>query len=364
MTDRILLLTSHSIAEYDDLRMFVDLGYDVFSIGAYSDPAHPTDDKRPALPDAPAHPDLVALCERQRERHAGERTDHVIDWAKGDLADELLDWAEVIIVHHFPIPWIVEQWPRLRGRRVIWRTCGQSTPDLERVMAPLHDEGLQVVRYAESERALATVGPWAGSDALIHFGKYPDDYPHWIGDEAIVGNVTQDMVGRGEACGLSYYLAATEGLPARPAGPRSERLPGGIGALPYPALLDYLTHIGVYLYTGTVPAPYTLGLLEAMLVGVPIVTMPAHLWCPALPDLWGGHWMGRCPSGPLTAREYLAEWLAEGERSLLSIYSDGIRASAASSFGVRSVGPQWRFFLDTGRAATLTEQMAFGTVAA
>ena len=40
----VLLLTSHSIAEYDDLRMLTDLGYNVFSIGAYTDPRNPTDD--------------------------------------------------------------------------------------------------------------------------------------------------------------------------------------------------------------------------------------------------------------------------------------------------------------------------------
>ena len=49
----LLLLLAHSIAEYDDVRMFSDLGYDVFSIGAYTNPANPGDNLRPALPGAP-----------------------------------------------------------------------------------------------------------------------------------------------------------------------------------------------------------------------------------------------------------------------------------------------------------------------
>jgi hypothetical protein len=110
----VLLLTSHSIAEYDDLRMLSDLGYDVFSIGAYTNPGQPGDDKRPALPDAPYHADFEALCWEQRARHDGDDPGFVIDWAKGDLHPAIVDWADAIIVHHFPEAWIAGQWPHPR----------------------------------------------------------------------------------------------------------------------------------------------------------------------------------------------------------------------------------------------------------
>src|SRR4051794_23029692 len=80
----ILLLLAHSIAEYDDLRMLSDLGYDVFSIGAYIDPAHPSDDKRPPLPGVRSHPELAALVGDQME-------------AKEHLPDEIIEWADTII---------------------------------------------------------------------------------------------------------------------------------------------------------------------------------------------------------------------------------------------------------------------------
>jgi hypothetical protein len=131
----VLLLTSHSIAEYDDLRMLSDLGYDVFSIGAYTNPGQPGDDKRPALPDVPYHADFEALCWEQRARHEGDDPGFVIDWAKGDLHPGIVDWADAIIVHHFPEAWIAGQWERIRDKRVIWRTCGQSDPRLEAAMA-------------------------------------------------------------------------------------------------------------------------------------------------------------------------------------------------------------------------------------
>jgi glycosyltransferase involved in cell wall biosynthesis len=263
----VLLLTSHSIAEYDDLRMLSDLGYDVFSIGAYTNPGQPGDDKRPALPDVPHHADFEALCWEQRARHDGDDPGFVIDWAKGDLHPGIVDWADAIIVHHFPEAWIAGQWDRIRDKRVIWRTCGQSDPRLEAEMARL--DGLEIVRYSPKERNL---GNYAGETTLIRFGKYPEDWGGWDGGSVAVANVTQNMVERADACNLAFWRAATEGLPTLPAGPHSEQL-GGVGALTYDEMRDYLRAARCYLYTGTQPASYTLGLIEAMMTGVPVVSI-------------------------------------------------------------------------------------------
>ena len=133
----ILYVGSHSILEYDEVRLLSDLGHDVFSIGAYTDPATPSDDKRPALPGVTYHPELAALCHRQREKHAGEDTRYYIDYAKADLAPELLEWADVTIIAAFPDAWIAPQWAKLRQHRVIWRTIGQSDPSLLRLRSTL-----------------------------------------------------------------------------------------------------------------------------------------------------------------------------------------------------------------------------------
>ncbi|HEX5451881.1 MAG TPA: hypothetical protein VFW86_05780 [Candidatus Limnocylindrales bacterium] len=351
----VLLLTAHSIAEYDDVRMLTGLGYDVFSIGAYTDPAHPTDDKRPPLPEPDGvrwprtdwyHPELAAACQRQRERHAGDPLDFAIDWAKADLAPEVLDWADVTIVHHFPIPWILAQWPRLRGKRVIWRTCGQSDPELERLMAPLHRQGLQIVRYSPAERrAFGRIGAFAGEDAMIRFGKEPSDWYGTPQREPLVGNITQDMVGRGDACGLRFWLAATEGLPVAPAGPGSERLRGGLGSLSYDEMRAYLKRIGVYLYTGTRAASYTLGLIEAMLSGVPVVSIGARAFLPQLPELF-------------EAPELTGLVMDEPEPSILRRLLDDpdearrwtVEQYNRALYLFSGVGLQWRAFLDRGEA--------------
>jgi hypothetical protein len=343
----VLLLTSHSIAEYDDLRMLTDLGYDVFSIGAYTDPSSPTDDKRPALPNAPYFPELAARCDEQRQRHANDDARFVIDWAKGDLHPDLIDWADAIIVHHFPEAWIVAQWPRFKGRRVIWRTCGQSSPDgsLERLMAPLVPQGLEIVRYSPREMAIPG---FAGESALIRFGKYPGDYAPWIGDDLVVGNVTQHMAQRGDACGYGFWMDATAGLPTKPAGPGSEVLPGGIGGLGYAEMLDYLRHVRVYLYTGTQPASYTLGLMEAMLAGVPVVSIRPEQFGWAA-DLFEGHtmaqWSSSTPEGAKSLLRYQLEQKLWDPPTQDGWHNQNARARAVELFGVEMVGAHWKAFL-------------------
>lgn len=338
----ILLLASHAVAEYDDLRMFTDLGFDTFAPGGYEVPSRSGEGIRPALPDAPHHPELVARL--QEVRAARGEPGPAIDWGKAALHDNIIDWADAVIVHHFPEQWIVGQWDRIKHKRVIWRTCGQSDPRLEMVMEPLHRQGLQIVRYSPAERRyFEAIGQWAGQDALIRFGKYPDDYGPWIGDNLVVGNITQHMKQRGDACGYGFWVAATEGLPVQPAGAGSEEM-GGLGLLSYSAMLDYLRHLRAYLYTGTTPASYTLGLIEAMLSGVPMVSMGPEAWR-GPSALFEGHEIA-WPHGyddALTAGTVAGTLLDETE--IAAGLSDRVRERAIDLFDVATVGPQWVEFL-------------------
>lgn len=347
----ILLLTAHSIAEYDDLRMLSDLGYDVFSIGAYTNPAEPADDKRPALPEVAYHPELADLVPDQMA-------------AKSDLPDELLEWADVVIVHHFPAAapdgragWISGNWAKFQQHRnrVIWRTCGQSNHWIERALTPFRAEGLEIVRYSPKERALPY---FAGEDVLIRFGKYVDEWTGWSGEDRVVGNVTQDLMGRSAATNGLFWLSATQGLPVRPAGPGSEQI-GGTGALDYDAMREYLRRIRCYLYTGTQPASYTLGLIEAMLTGVPVVSIGAdwHNALPYGPQLFEGvEIVGMLPNEPdeFSDPEKVGTLLRQLLHSnLAEQLSEPQQQRARDLFDVKIVGSQWRAWLDQRQAVYL-----------
>jgi hypothetical protein len=341
----VLLLASHAVAEYDDVRMFSDMGIDVFAPGGYADPAHPGEDIRPPLPNAPDHPEFRRLCDVQREKHGDVDAQWAIDWAKADVHPDILDWADAVIVHHFPERWLPGLLDRTNyGGRVIWRTCGQSSPELERFMATLRPLGLEIVRYSPAEeRGYGQF--YAGHDALIRFGKYPQDYGPWHGSDPVVGNVTQHMKQRGDACGYSFWMAATQGLPARPAGAGSEELPGGIGKLSYPDMLDYLRHIRVYLYTGTRYASYTLGLIEAMMTGVPMVSIGPRAFGS---DLFEGHEIVHSPwdgsdDTPSNARKWL-RWLLDRD-DYAADHGARMRGTGVRLFGIDTIKAQWASFL-------------------
>lgn len=323
----IAYLGAHSILEYDELRLLTLLGHDVFSIGSYTDPANPTDDKRPAIDGMTYHPDLAAACPDTMA-------------AKANLPDVVLDWADTIIVAAYPGPWIAQQWDRIKGHRVIWRTIGQSGPDTETLMRPFHAKGLEIVRYSPAERrAFEPMGVFAGETAMIRFGKNPADWYGWEGTDRSIGNITQNMIPRGEFTNLRFYRAATEGLPARPAGPGSENLPGGIGILGYEDMRTYLRGVRCYLYIGTQPASYTLGLMEALLTGVPVISIgPSSMW---LPSLFEGHeiapWMA---ADAAAAHAWLEATLARPLDEAMSESRD-IRQAAIDLFSYDVIAPQW-----------------------
>jgi len=168
------------------------------------------------------------------------------------IPDAVLDWADTIIYHHY-LHRLYGQWPRiadwLRGdpnRRVIWRTVGQSVDGNERDAQQFHREGMEIVRYSPKERNIPN---FAGQDALIRFYKDPDEWYGWTGEDAVVGNVTQQLLQRDPYTNFGFWRDATEGLPTLPAGPGSNAI-GGLGSLDYHEMQAYLRRIRCYLYTG------------------------------------------------------------------------------------------------------------------
>ena len=343
----IVLALWHSIEEFDQVRLLSSLGYNVHSIGAYSDPAHPGDDKRPALPDVPYFAELHAATNRSHEQGIEP---------KQALPPELLDWADTIIYHH-RLPDLYGQWderiaPWLAGgshRRVIWRTVGQSVTNNEREAAPFRGEGLEIVRYSPKER---NIPGYVGEDALIRFYKDPADYGGWTGEEEYVLNITQHLRQRDPYTNWGFWEAATLRLPRLAAGPGSEAI-GGVGALTYERMLRALRVARCYLYTGTQPASYTLGLIEALMTGIPVLSIgPEYMNVfPYGPDLFEGHEIAEeVPENGWNAEDFTPEAVQDALASLLhdgdqSDWSGHSRRRAIALFGRDKIAAEWAAYL-------------------
>ena len=356
----LLLLLAHSIEEHDQLKLLSGLGYDVFSIGGYINPAAPHDPKRPPLPDVPYHPELQAVVD-------GLGTPDNLTAAKVRIPDDLIDWADAIIVHHYEHTWLAPQWDRIKHKRVIWRTVGQSVEGNEAMMAPLHRQGLQIVRYSPMERNIPN---YAGEDALIRFYKDPDEWTGWTGEWPGVINITQHLAQREPYTNYGFWREATKGLAlpngaddgppppfALPLGPGSEAI-GGPGSLTLDEMHGWLRRARAYLYTGTQPASYTLGLIEAGMTGIPIVSIGAswmrifpygHLLFEAAAHQYGGeHRPGivswdRTFDDPAKARQKLSDLLTHDDMAVN--ISRHQRSDFIELFGKDTIGRQWAEFL-------------------
>jgi hypothetical protein len=358
-TVNIVQWLAHSIEEYDQLRLLTEIGHTVFSPGAYIDPRNPADDKRPGL-DIDTVPELKAavdaLGQPNHPRHGtcnGADAHHdTVEASKRDTPDAIIEWADVIIVHHLEHTWLIPQWHRIKGRcRVIWRTVGQSGDRNEMLMAPLHREGVEIVRYSPKERSLPG---FAGEDALIRFYKDPADYGNWTGEAPLVTNITQSLYARSLAndgllqppgkqwTSYSFWEEATRELPRLPAGPGSE-MHGGVGALSYDEMRLHLRRCRAYMYTGTQPASYTLGFIEAMMTGIPIVSMPPS-WFGILPygqGLFEAHELALLHADkPAQAAAFLAALLVDEDYA--TAISMEQRAKAIDLFGIDTIKAQWQ----------------------
>ena len=253
---KLLYFSCHSILEYDELKLFEDLGIDYFSLGSYVRPTAPVDPIRPALRSYPEN------------------------WVRGNapprdnIPPEWLQQFDTVMIMHVP-EWIEQNWEKFRGKRVIWRTIGQSTPAIEARMYQYRGMGMQIVRYSPRE---ANLSPTAGCDKIIRFYKDEREFGHWVGAGNEVITFAQDMAHRGQHCNYDAFVQITQGFNAHVYGPKNE----GSGALnggfmTYGDMQQKLRDARVYIYTGTQPASYVLNLIEAMMTGIPIVALgPVH----------------------------------------------------------------------------------------
>jgi hypothetical protein len=338
----LLYLSSHAILEYDQTKLWTDLGYDVFSIGAYTNPQEPAVALRQAVPRATYYRDLAELCHAQRIKHDGQDIGYpIIDWAKADLHPDVVDWAETVIVDCYPESWIPLNWPKFTGKRVIWRTIGQSSPGNEELLATYRPRGLEIVRYSPNERVMPG---FAGEDALIRFAKDPADWYGWTGARAVIGNLAQHdgtPHARDPFLHWDWITQATAGLPFEYGGPNSEKT-GGIGALDYEAMRVWLRGIRAYVYSGTMPASYTLALIEAMMTGVPVVSIGKAAF--GFGDLFEADEIaGESANDALMTRLDLEQLLRSEQ--IASLWSSRARQRAIDLFGVETIGKQWLDYL-------------------
>jgi hypothetical protein len=231
------------------------MGIDVFSMDAYRNPASPIDVKRPPIEGIQYHEyldRLVSQCSRE------------------NIHEELIEWADIIYFMHIP-QWVYMNWNKIKHKKVIWRSIGQSSPNVESALFVPHSQGMKIVRYSPAEEGIRG---YIGKDVMIRFYKDPDEFKDYNGEIPRVITMAQNMkTPRSASCNFNTFMAATEGFDRMIYGPGNEDTGCDGGRLSYEDLKKAYRDNRVYFYTGTYPASYTLNFIEAMMTGIPIVSI-------------------------------------------------------------------------------------------
>lgn len=273
---RILYLSCHSVLEYDELKLFSEMGHEIFSMGAYSNP-NSNDLPRPALPNIKYHTQLHSTY---------------MQCSKENIHEELVNWADVIVMMHnsrvdvvdHPQPWLGstrvnskgatgDNWSKMKHKPVIWRSIGQSVASIEESLAPFRKDGLKIVRYSPRERHIPG---YVGEDAVIRFYKDPEEFTNWSGEVRKVITFAQRMAHptRRKYLHFDIFMQATDGFQRTLFGrDNSDAMNVWGGEVTYESMKEELRRNAVYFYTGTSPASYTLSFIEAMMTGIPIVSV-------------------------------------------------------------------------------------------
>ncbi len=328
---KILYLSCHSILEYDETKLFTELGHQVLSLGAYQNPASPQDVKRPGY---------QGFYDDQLQSVA-------IQCSKEALHEELIEWADVIYIMHRS-DWVLSNWHKIKHKKVVWRSIGQSTPGHESQLLVPRLEGMKIVRYSPAE---SNIRDYIGSDAMIRFYKDEEEFGNWNGEKEAILNVTQSMRKRGTWCGYDLYKSTTEGLPRSLYGPGNEDAEIEGKQLSYDELKQVYRDYRVYFYTGTYPASYTLNFIEALMTGIPIVAIGSGLadiqavdgaFQYEVSSLLNGH-NGYVSDDPVKLREYCEKLLKDQE--IARYIGENGRKTAIALFGKQTIKEEWRNFL-------------------
>lgn len=255
MSNKLLYISDHAILEFDELTLFTELGFDCFSLGAYVDPQGHHALPRPAIKGMIPKPDLMEESTK---------------WPRTEMPKEFIDQFDVIVIMHSPEV-LFQNWDNMKHKRVVWRSIGQSVPIIEDRIRKLMKQGLQVVRYSPMESGIPR---YAGENAMIRFYKDPNEFDNWNGKDEKVINISQSLKGRREFCRYEQIMEVGKGFPFKVYGTGNEDLGEFNGGyLTYDFMKGQLRDSRVYLYGGTWPASYTLGFIEAMMTGTPVVSV-------------------------------------------------------------------------------------------
>lgn len=232
----IFIQSCHASLEYDQARMFNDLG---FKVGGNWD-----------------------LGSKQRPKIAGV-TDHNENRSDFDL----------ILLHQVPDYHEVMKMLLDQKKRVILSAFGQADIWQYRAIAEICDryEHAYVAPYSvKDNRLYLQHGCPPRKCRLIRFGKYLSDFGEWNGRKLAAYATGNEIHLRGHGCGWALLKMVMAQCPVILTGKRTDEV-GGLGEVSEESMHELMADCACFLSFGTVPAAWIMSQMEAWCAGCPTV---------------------------------------------------------------------------------------------
>ena len=165
--------------------------------------------------------------------------------------------------------------------KVLWHLIGGENIEHKNLINKVIKRGSKVVCYSESQERIFSKSNL--SLPTIHFYKDSEELNGWVGSDSSVLYLANDILSRKEACHYNWFVKTRIEDKWWLAGSINEQCGSGAVKFSYEELISRMRKTRLFFNLGTDPAPYTLGLIEAAMVGMPIVT-PNYIHHPSRPQ--------------------------------------------------------------------------------
>lgn len=298
----IFIQSCHASLEYDQARMFNDLGYPVF--GDFD------------------------IGSTQRKKISGVT----------DRSSKMEDFG-LILLHQVPDYTLVMEGLLMRGKRVVLSSFGQSDTWKYVAIGGLCQtyRHAYVAAYSEKDYRLHLHhGCPKEKLRLIRFGKYLSDFEPWIGDGKHAYVAGNDIHNRGHGCGWEMLRQVREKVPVILTGKNTQDV-GGFGEVTEAQMHEHMRHAPCFISFGTAPAALVMTQMEA--------------WCAGCPTIIFDNGYGIADEGLEIIICANVDEVVSNARLLIGSAEERQKwheASLrnASKFDVKVIGPQWVDFLE------------------
>lgn len=238
---KIWIHSCHAVLEYDQAKMFGELGHEVsgiFDVGSEQ------------------RPKIEGVTDRSQPEH-GDPDVFVIHQME-DFHTKAKEYASL-------------------GKPVILMAFGQGSREQHKYVAQLMGEmpNLYLCAYSVKEHTIyAEEGAPREQSKMIRFGKDLKEFGNWRGDLGGVLVMCNDIQNRGDACGWDVVKELAQmGVPIVMAGKNTggQHVVSGFGEVHFSELKKLMQRYRVAFNVGTKPAPYTLSLVEQICTGMPVI---------------------------------------------------------------------------------------------